>query len=584
MNHTQDPILNHLMRLVLLPILITVSTAVYSQVKFYASTDARQIVAGHYFEVSFVIENARGQFKAPSFLNFDVVGGPNTSTQMSIVNGRSSQKVTYSYTLTTHKVGKYTIDPAEIMVNGQTLKTEPLQVEVLQGTAHNSTSVSQQGEVFLQASIDHTVGHVGQQITLRYDLYTTLDIRSYNFASLPAFDGFFAQDIQNYNGTAERVVREGVQYVKKTIKVIALFPQQKGAYTLEPAKAVVGISTGRSSNSFFFNRNLKQQQVTSPSLSIDIVDLPSGKPSSFAGAVGHFDMTASVDKKSITQDDALTLTLQVRGIGDGKFIEAPQQPFDDQWDIYEPNLLHEEYRVVDDKIEYTKTFEYLMTPKVRGKLEFRPEFAYYNTDSAQYAIIEGELYQITVLKGTGRELADINSETFPLTPVYTDTRLKQRGHSFAFSRWHGVGNISIGLAALALLLAKRRATFKDNIDPAILRNERAQKLAIATLIDAKKELDRGDVTQFYIQLRKGLTHYLADKTNLASDQLSKSEIQDLLQQHHLTSHLDDILLIMQKGEQAIYASIRAGDEDTTYQRTVDIIREIESSMSLSSSI
>jgi len=560
--------------------ILFLSLSLSSQVKFYASTDAKQIVAGNYFEVSFTLENARSQqFKAPSFINFNIVGGPNSSTQMSIVNGRTSQKMTYSYTLSTDKLGKYSIGPAEIIVDGKVLKTDPIQIEILKGKPPTKNAAGEPaGDFLLEAYVDQNVGYVGQQITLRYDLYTTQDVRSYNFSTLPSFDGFFSQEIQGYNGRTERIVKDGVQYVKRTIKVIALFPQQKGSYSFDPARAVLGISTGRSSNNFFFSRRLKQINVSSTGFKLDITDLPDGAPESFSGAVGDFQMGTALDKKSITTDDAVTLTLQVRGVGDGKFIEAPTQPFSDEWDIYEPNLLNEDQKVVGERIQYTKTFEYLMIPKKLGRLQIRPEFTYFDVDSSMYFRIQGDQYSVNVIKGTGRELADIQTEEVSLAPIYATTNLKESGSTFAFSWGHGLGNLSLGLAALGLLLAKRRETKRNNIDPAILRNEKAQRLAIGKLSEAKEALDKGDVTQFYVMLRKGLTSYLSDKTNLASDQLSKEDISSLLEQHNLGNHKEEIFRIMQKGEQAIYAAIRPGDEDATYTRSIEIVKEIEVSL------
>ena len=576
-----DPKISEL-RLFAILSLLFFSKGLSGQVKFYASTDAKQIVAGNYFEISFTLENARSQqFKAPSFVNFKIVGGPNTSTQMSIVNGRRSQKMTYTYTLTTDKLGKYSIGPAEVTVNGKPLKSNPITIEVLKGKPANSNAAGTAGEagdIILEAHIEQKTGYVGQQITLKYDLYTTLDVRSYNFSKLPAFDGFFAQELQGYNGQPERIVKDGVQYAKRTIKVIALFPQQKGSFSFDPARAVLGISTGKSSNNFFFSRRLKQLNIASSGFKLNIKDLPEGAPESFSGAVGDFQMGTAVDKKSITTDDAITLTLQVRGVGDGKFIEAPTQPFSNEWDIYEPNLLNEDQKVVGDRIQYTKTFEYLMIPKKLGRLQFRPEFTYFDADSSMYFRIQGDRYNVNVIKGTGRELADIQTEEIPLTPIYTETRLKSIGDTFAFSWGHGIGNMFLGLGVLGLLLAKRKEIERNNIDPALLRNERAQKLAIAKLSEAKNELDKGDVTQFYIQLRKGLTSYLADKTNRDSDQLSKKDISNLLLQHNLSNHKDEIFRIMQKGEQAIYAAIRPGDEEATYQRTIEIVKEIEVSL------
>jgi hypothetical protein len=61
------------------------------------STDT--ILLGNFFEVRFLVQNAKGAFDPPAFTDFDVVGGPNQSSSMSIVNGVSSQSSSYSYFL-----------------------------------------------------------------------------------------------------------------------------------------------------------------------------------------------------------------------------------------------------------------------------------------------------------------------------------------------------------------------------------------------------------------------------------------------------------------------------------------------------
>ena len=566
-------------RIVIIFIVFTfLSLNVSAQVRFYAQADAKQIVLGQYFQVSFVLENARGQnFRSPSFLEFEVVGGPSSSTQMRIVNGRSSQKMSYTYSLTCEKIGKYTIEAASIVSGGKTYTSKPIQIEVVKGRekTKNANGTVAGGDIIVEAELDFKVGYVGQQITLKYNILTTQDIRSYNFGRMPSFDGFFAQELQGTATPQKRVVVDGVQYVKRTIKTVALFPQQKGVFKLEEAIVDLGISDGKKSGSFFFTRRLKQFRTKTNSLNLVIKDLPQGAPSSFSGAVGVFEIGSGVDKKSVAMDDALTLTVQVRGYGDGKFIEAPPQPLENDFDIYDPNLISESQQVSGDKIKYIKTFEYLMVPKRAGRISFRPEFSYYNTDSASYMTLRGKQYYVNVLKSTGRELADVASQEIVLTPTYLSTSLKKKNQSWALSSVHWGVNGCFILTALGLLLMKQRQNRIDNVDPALKRREKALRLAQERLSIAKDKLDEGDIKQFYVELRKGLLDYLSDKINLPSSQLSKEEIKTLLVTSNLSEFLPPIMEVMQKGEQAIYASIHTGDEASTYESTIEMIKEIE---------
>ena len=216
-------------------------------------------------------------------------------------------------------------------------------------------------EMCIRDSLDHDTGYVGQQLTLKYTLFTNQSVRQVNFSNISDFDGFFAQEIKNYRSSTEQVVIDGVQYSKRVIGVFALFPQQKGITDIEPVDIVLGVSEGgRRSNSIFFSTRLKQYRARSNGLTIQVLDLPDGAPESFSGAIGDFYMGTSIDKKTITQDDALTLTLQIKGDGDGRFIEPPEQPYTDLFDIYDPNLLGEQTQVSDDKVQVIKTYEYLI--------------------------------------------------------------------------------------------------------------------------------------------------------------------------------------------------------------------------------
>ena len=563
-------------RLLTIVLLILLSQMGFGQIAFTAFSDAKEVVSGQYFSVTFSLENARGvNFKAPSFKDFDVAAGPSTSSEMTFINGRSTQKISYSYTLSTSKEGNYTIGPASITVNGKVYQTEPVSVQVVKGRTRNSGATTSNEDFIVEAILDFDTAYVGQQLTLKYILYTTQDVQSINFRRLPDFDGFFAQELQAFNARTTQVVRDGVQYYRRVLKVIALFPQQKGVFEFSPADITLGVSDGRRSSSFFFNTRLRQYQTRSESVTATVVSTPSNAPISFSGAIGDFFMGTSVDKRTIASDDALTLTLQIRGIGDGKFIQAPQQHYTDLFDIYDPNLLEEKSEVVSDKIQVTKTYEYLMIPKKVGQIKFNPEMTYYDVDSSKYVTIYAQQYQVNVLPGDKRELTDVQDNQRSLIKPPPLKRVSKRQKSFSFSTAHWMLN-GLLIAMLAGLFAKRNIrNRRENVDPAIRRAQKARRMAVEKLSVAKVSLDQNDVKSFYIQLRQGLQEYLSDKINLPSAQLSKDQIRDLLDEFQLNDLTPGLLEIMRKGEQAIYASIAPGHEIADYQHSLEIIEKIE---------
>ncbi|NNE29068.1 MAG: hypothetical protein HKN16_05505 [Saprospiraceae bacterium] len=93
------------------------------------STDS--LLLGNVLKVSFKLHNAQGRnFQAPAFSGFQLIGGPNQSSSMSIVNGTVSRESSYSFFLQPLEEGVFFIDPGIIQVGEKFLETPPLEVIV----------------------------------------------------------------------------------------------------------------------------------------------------------------------------------------------------------------------------------------------------------------------------------------------------------------------------------------------------------------------------------------------------------------------------------------------------------------------
>jgi hypothetical protein len=100
--------------------------------KFKIEVSSDSVLLGNYFEVKFILENESGtQFEPPSFEGFSLVGGPNQSSSFSMVNGKVSQSMAYSYYLEPLDIGNYYIEPASVKVGDKVLETEPKMILVV---------------------------------------------------------------------------------------------------------------------------------------------------------------------------------------------------------------------------------------------------------------------------------------------------------------------------------------------------------------------------------------------------------------------------------------------------------------------
>lgn len=69
---------------------------------------------GNALGLKYTIENTQGDFEPPQFDGFEIVGGPNVSSQFSMVNGEVSQSASYEYVLRPFEIGTYLFPGASL--------------------------------------------------------------------------------------------------------------------------------------------------------------------------------------------------------------------------------------------------------------------------------------------------------------------------------------------------------------------------------------------------------------------------------------------------------------------------------------
>ena len=118
--------------LIVLAMIISLGTVQAQETSFSVRVDNDSILAGNQIAVTFSLENAQGEdFFFPEFdTGLIKVGGPNMSSRVSIMNGQTSQSVSYTFYLQADEVGDFYIEPASVKVDGDYLETAPLLLRV----------------------------------------------------------------------------------------------------------------------------------------------------------------------------------------------------------------------------------------------------------------------------------------------------------------------------------------------------------------------------------------------------------------------------------------------------------------------
>ena len=494
----------------------------------------KQVVVGERFQVVFE-SNAEGRnFQAPSFEGFNVVGGPFTSTSSSIqvVNGSVTRSTRISYTFAVQAIreGTFRIGAASLTVDGNKVSSEPFEVKVLpddgssaasgggvnssQGQGQQSTSDPQVSgkDLFLRCIPSKKSVCVGEQVVLTYKLYTKVPVSSVSVSKMPSYAGFWTKDISDNSGKLKQSSEyvNGIEYTTAEIQKVIIVPQRSGNLTIDPMtmECIAQIRTERSSrrsmdpfeaffNDPFFNNNITnvQKELSSQSLSIDVKALPeNGKPDSFAGAVGNYKFTSSIDKEELSTNEAVTITFTVSGSGNIELLQMPEPVFPPDFEVYDPKITTN-VDASSQGMTGTKKAEYLAIPRRAGSFSVQPvEFTFFNPSTGTYQTLLSEPYELSVRKGKDSDgdgggvyasnQEDIKYLGSDVRHIMNDgAKLKPKHSSFFASSVYFAILLGLLVVFIALLfILKKRAEMAK--DTAANRNRKADKVARGRLKNA----------------------------------------------------------------------------------------------------
>jgi hypothetical protein len=567
-------------------LIFSVFVSAQSNVSFEAFCDAKRVVAGNYFEVSFTLKNAEGSnFKPPSFNGFEVLSGPSRSVSTQIINGVVSSQMGYSYTLMAQKVGNFTIGSATIRANGKTLKTVPLKIEVVKGKSNTSPGDGNGGsQVFIRTEPSTQQAKIGQQILVDYKIYTTVNIESYAPMEESNYDGFFAQEVKRFNGQVLREVVDGVQYTTQVLKRVALFPQQAGILKIDPLKVRLEVATGKKQSYGFFSRSITTPVVakTDP-VEITVQPFDENAPASFNGAVGKYAFTASPENVVISTDDALKIKVLINGNGDIKRLQAPplNVPLD-SFEIYDAKVLDE--RIFENQGEKNgrKLFELIALPKYPGRYIIEPEFTYFDTDSLKFVTLKSGPYKIAVRRGNGvstsivasPERQDLNED---IRFIKMETKLNKTDSPFFGSTIFWVLSLLPFIVFGGAFAYKRVLDKQSNLDIGLLKKRRANKVALNRLKTAKKHLDSKESKSFYDEVSRASLGYVCDKLSIPLSELTKENVKEKLESLQVSEgNIERFMKIIHTCEMALFAGMDNSEAMTeTYENAMEVIAGIE---------
>ena len=585
------------------------------------------VVQGSQFQVAYTINTQKVKdFRLGNVTDFDVLMGPSRSSQFSMVNGKTSSSITYTYVMRGNKEGTYTIPPATIVAGNEKLESKSVKIKVLppdepssgQGSGTSSSSSSSQGrsqsgsgaaasssngqisdsDIFLVASANKTKVYEQEAILLTYKVYTTVNLTELN-GKMPDLKGFHMQEVDlpaNKEFTLEHY--RGRNYKTLVWRQFVLFPQQSG--TLEiPSVAYEGtiLQQVRTADPFdiFFNGGSSytkvQKTLRTPKLTIEVSPLPAGRPASYYGGVGDFSISSDISTQELKENEAVTVRLVISGTGNMKLLKTPELNFPTDFEVYDPKV-ENNFKLKTGGLSGNKVIEYLAIPRHAGEYQIPGfEFSYFDTKTKAYKTLTTNPYTLKVNRGNGSTTAVtsgyVNKEDLRLLGEdiryikLKETPLQKSGeYFFGSTRYWLCYLVPVLLLLVAIVVWRKKAVENANI--AKVKTKKANKVASKRLNAAKKLMASGNEAAFYDEVLKALWGYTSDKLGIPVASLSKDNIASELAAHDVPeTTVSEFTTLLSDCEFARYAPAISGIRvQDIYDRTLSLMDKLENSIKI----
>lgn len=418
------------------------SFSVSAAVVVEATVDRREMGLGDTVNLSVSVQSSESvevqEPRVPQLAGFDLVNAWNSSgVSTKLVQGQGGmqfqtvRRQDFNYVLTPQKDGTLTIPGFEVVVDGKTYNTKPIQMKIARqgsGAAQppagmpgfdemdeaeemfnqlmqrrgggalpkpsaRNLPVNPNEAFFIQSEIDKTDVYEGEQIVVSWYIYTRGNILSLDRLKFPDLKGFWKEIIEEVpalNFTPEIV--NGVAYRKALLASHALFPIKPGTSVIDEYKIKAQVQLPTSPFGAFGMGKAYTYQRSSERVKITVRPLPTeGKPADFSGAVGQFDVRAQVEGSQFPVNQPFSLKVRFEGQGNAKLIELPNLQLPAGIEVYDTKS---DAKYFKNGRSY-KEFEVLIIPRQEGNVQI-PAMSFSMFDPVQRKYVSKKTESISV--------------------------------------------------------------------------------------------------------------------------------------------------------------------------------------------
>ena len=566
----------------------------FSQVKFEAEVSKTKLGVNENLRVDFKMNKDGDNFSPPTFNGFRVVGGPNQSVSNSWINGVRTFSKTYSYFLTPEKKGNYTIGQASIEIDGDIYKTLPVKVQVTEAVESSlspgSPSSVVDDDIELSIEISKSNPYLNEPISVEFKLLFNPKINVTNLGEIdnPEFKNFWSQNIKIPRLEIKSTSYKGQRYNYVTWKKALLFPQKAGDLELLPLTLDVTIDVPTNRRDFFGNTIYTQtsKKVASRKRIIKVKNFPeNGKPESFNGAVGNFDISLNSSKSQLKATESFQLEFKVNGNGNLKLFSLPEIIVPSSLEKYAPEY-KEKINTSLSGMNGEISNIYTIVPQYQGKYPIPPvEFSFFNPKTEKYVTLYSNESIVDVLDGPTR-LSESNVQASnPVSNSITSSSdqfnfIKLSSDFIQIDRKNIIDSkkilftlflIPIIILVFAIIYFNLR---NKKVSENILKSRDADLLARQYLNNAKIDMNNKD--SFYASLENALFNFIKSKYLIEREDFSKDRLKIILEKDKISDNIiKDLIDIINSCELARYTPTTPEGMDQDYEKAVKVISNFD---------
>jgi hypothetical protein len=497
------------------------------------------------------------------------------------------------------RAGPFTIGAITVVAAGESFRTSPIRMVATTSETGDLLFLdvaTRRDRYYLGETIELTLEiwlkpYYDQQANVRLNgeqMYKRIDGRA---TSLGPFADYTppVQVRTALRADADGIEREYFVYMLRS----RFAPQQAGALAFDGVRAVVRYPVELRRSRSIFNPGWEVSRtrpvvatIQQGPLQIDTPP-PTGRPTSFTGAVGRFDFAVSAKPTEVVVGDPVTLAMTITDRTPvATQLEALQPPALD-----EVPALAERFRIPADPLAGVvdgrrKTF----TQTIRARDENVTQipaisFSYFDPAAQEYVQVSSDPIGISVepaLEVTLSDVVGFEPGTVPgpteLTEVsggilanYSGADLLVSQQVFAPTLAHGTAVMVPPVVFGALAVGCRRVRRLRN-DHGYARKRSARRRALRRLREARHE---GAPRQAEATAQ-ALGDYVADRCNLPAGALTSTEAVERLRQARLEPDLvAEVEGLLAACEQLRYARAQAGETDAIIPRAARCIDRLE---------